>query len=753
MKANIFRKFNNPSIVLFRYFSYFTLVVFSLCILASILVYSVIFRMFNNEVNESNILKLGQVKESFDSQLLGLSQVAIKITRDYNMTHYYVLESDYSKVEAVSHLSKYIPTNGIVNNIALYYFTDETDLVFLSDGTLKKQYFSSAHDLTGEELETAAQGYLPTMLAKPKSKYLYYVFPLPYNKGFAQGALIFILDKAEMIARLQNGYKNYKTNVFIYSNDGTLLLSSVNDDKSNLKESNILEMFTKHKNETGVFDVNINQGTPLTVVKLKSEYFYWDYVVFIEQREFKTSILKFRQVLDIIITGMALIGLILSGLLAFRAYRPIKNVADKIRGSDSPNLPKQTRFGNELLDISHAFELTNTENKRLLGEIHSQSHIIRDQLIMSVLKGEMDDFRKLGGFNFCSERFIVICLLIDRTFKLGEGINAVKNAAKTELDNCCPDGFVQYTVNSFDTGYVVSLLNLSADAPSFDATTYVRRVQERVTESSGATITAGIGREITGFGKIQASFKQAKYASEYRMIYGWGSIIRYDDLIGVNEFKDAQFLSDDNIISTFKQLSMTKLTMLIDFALPEKTGSITPEAVKNEYYKFLRIIKHVVSLADGLCDDISSDVDRATDLPFETIAQARETLLGLAAQYCERLLAAKESKNTSVKDNVITYLEKNYADSSITLEKIAEHVKLSPSYLSRYFKDQTGETVFTYLDGIRLAKAKELLTDTDLTVKEIVIIVGYVDVNNFIRKFKRMMGITPLNFRNTFKKI
>jgi YesN/AraC family two-component response regulator len=73
---------------------------------------------------------------------------------------------------------------------------------------------------------------------------------------------------------------------------------------------------------------------------------------------------------------------------------------------------------------------------------------------------------------------------------------------------------------------------------------------------------------------------------------------------------------------------------------------------------------------------------------------------------------------------------------------------LSPVYISRIFKEVTGESPINYLIKIRLAKAKELLEKDDSSnVKAIGTAVGYDDVYHFSKLFKKYYGISPLNYR------
>lgn len=72
---------------------------------------------------------------------------------------------------------------------------------------------------------------------------------------------------------------------------------------------------------------------------------------------------------------------------------------------------------------------------------------------------------------------------------------------------------------------------------------------------------------------------------------------------------------------------------------------------------------------------------------------------------------------------------------------------MSYSYLSRYFKQQTGCNFIYYLYRLRIDKAKEMLKNSGFKINQIAENVGFSDVNNFIRMFKKYEGITPGKYR------
>lgn len=103
------------------------------------------------------------------------------------------------------------------------------------------------------------------------------------------------------------------------------------------------------------------------------------------------------------------------------------------------------------------------------------------------------------------------------------------------------------------------------------------------------------------------------------------------------------------------------------------------------------------------------------------------------------------NRNYVVK-KIISYLNENYA-CKISLDSIAQNLYLSPVYISKLFKEETGESPINYLIKIRLEKAKEQLSSAEHgSIKQVANQVGYEDVYHFSKLFKKYYGTSPLNY-------
>jgi YesN/AraC family two-component response regulator len=96
---------------------------------------------------------------------------------------------------------------------------------------------------------------------------------------------------------------------------------------------------------------------------------------------------------------------------------------------------------------------------------------------------------------------------------------------------------------------------------------------------------------------------------------------------------------------------------------------------------------------------------------------------------------------------VFDYIEANY-HRGITLSDVAEAVGYSPAYLTSRVAKKTGETVNGWIVKRRMAAARPLLRDTDQTIEQIAMVLGYQNACHFSRQFRQHHGLPPKSWRN-----
>ncbi len=102
--------------------------------------------------------------------------------------------------------------------------------------------------------------------------------------------------------------------------------------------------------------------------------------------------------------------------------------------------------------------------------------------------------------------------------------------------------------------------------------------------------------------------------------------------------------------------------------------------------------------------------------------------------------------NDKVLAKIKDYINDNFA--TVTLEDLTDIVHMNPNYISKFFKQKTGQNFYDYLIEIRMKKAVKLLDDINYKTYEVSSLVGYRNSENFSRMFKQYYGITPRDYRN-----
>ena len=114
--------------------------------------------------------------------------------------------------------------------------------------------------------------------------------------------------------------------------------------------------------------------------------------------------------------------------------------------------------------------------------------------------------------------------------------------------------------------------------------------------------------------------------------------------------------------------------------------------------------------------------------------------------FIESMFVKNSGKNSEVIKNAIQYMTQNY-NKPLTLEETAAQVQLNPSYFSSLFKKSCGSSFKEYLNYIRIEESKHLLSNTNYSIIDIAIAVGFEEQSYFTRVFKKYTGLTPKQYR------
>ncbi len=223
------------------------------------------------------------------------------------------------------------------------------------------------------------------------------------------------------------------------------------------------------------------------------------------------------------------------------------------------------------------------------------------------------------------------------------------------------------------------------------------------------------------------------------------------------------FLAENGIeaVRVFQEKSCQ--VAMLDIAMPGMTGLEAAEEIRRlkpecgiifltafddfgYAKKAIRVRALDYLLKPGADEDIINALERAFYLADRNEGKdSQATPLPQEASEDGTTHRDEESSNTLVRD-VSDYIDSHYKE-DISLQDVASVLGYSDVYFCKIFKQNFGRNFITYLNNYRIDRAKELLADPAINIKDVSSEAGYRDANYFTRVFKRIVGTTPSEYR------
>ena len=117
-------------------------------------------------------------------------------------------------------------------------------------------------------------------------------------------------------------------------------------------------------------------------------------------------------------------------------------------------------------------------------------------------------------------------------------------------------------------------------------------------------------------------------------------------------------------------------------------------------------------------------------------------------EICKKISEARQNGEKRKIEALMDYIHRHFGEYTLSVELLAEHFGLSEKMVRQILKEQTGSGLTNYLTSLRMEYIKRQLSETDAPIRELILRVGYADVSSFTRKFKKIEGITPGQYRS-----
>ena len=155
------------------------------------------------------------------------------------------------------------------------------------------------------------------------------------------------------------------------------------------------------------------------------------------------------------------------------------------------------------------------------------------------------------------------------------------------------------------------------------------------------------------------------------------------------------------------------------------------------------LVKNNINISQ-IFDNIYVVSHKISDL--DTLEDVENYLISFYERIIDYMIETEEEDGDNHLDRILSYIQENY-QREIDFKEMAQEMGISYSYMRKIVKQETGKSLLDLINNARVEKAKVLLRETSMYIKEIAEDVGYNNVQSFTRFFKKFEGITPGEFR------
>lgn len=456
---------------------------------------------------------------------------------------------------------------------------------------------------------------------------------------------------------------------------------------------------------------------------------------------------------------------ILTGFDDFKfAQQAIKyGVADYIL---KPVLPKDIEDLIEKLKNQIDEEIAQKEDIVMLRRHYNESlPVIRDRFLTLLITGrpnENEVEKRIAGFslNLGGNVFVVAAANIDASsFK-----NNIFEENDTELVKFAVLNISQEIIAKHSFGEVFfhdENLVIIAGFRDSEKTSVLSKsfsileeIRQNVEKYLKINITIGLGSICNSLVRLRDSYKTALTALDYKLVIGGDKVIFIEDL----EPQTADNVVFDEgkekaLISGIKFGTQKDVTEAVDALFNDISG------IKASFTEYQLYLIEIAASISRLTRDFQLDAGEIFGLgsslyeeifKFKTVNEVRNWVEEICIKLMKHISSKRQNTTEMLLEKAKDYILSNYGEDDLSIQKLANHLHISPSYLSLIFKKDAGVTFLKYLVSIRLEAAKDLLRSSDLKTTEIAERIGYPDINYFSYFFKKNFGMSPREYRNNF---
>lgn len=739
--------------VIYKWFISY-IVVFLIPILISVLVYGYMQGSLREQIRNTNQLVLNQLIREFDNIVMDMVGVGDQLELDKTIRSYAFSSTDKENLRLLS-------LNGISGELKifdkntdahfLYLYCSDMDMVVTSVGVYPSRYFYSTY--IGSDM--SYEGWKEMLSQKHYSELELLQFK--FNEDNSTDSIAYIKT---LPADAANG--NYITMCMMYD---------MTDFRNKVKNSKLIDngiMFAIDKNNTHIPIVN-NSVDEIELEKLQSQQTSNDKFVVSDT---PSSLMNLRYVsimpcdtidgqmkyimwiIMVSIIVVMVIGSFVIFYLVRKNYKPIVNLFSTLK-------LKYTGEENEFLFLNNIIDKTVSENREISSKLEQQQQIVQNSFLKRLLIGGVDYDAPideiLNNMNICMpySKYVLLMYYVDSYGDFFEDTNSLSEYRRTErvdfvfkniVGELLGEHFKHVSFNDETVTYF--LFNFENRKDTQKIYELAKKSQKIIFDNFNIQFTIAVSDIHDSYRGIAEAYQEVLEAIKYRSPAS-GDFIAFEDIRQEdNKYKYYESMDEENLISVIKSGDAACAIDIIQSNLALDTYSL-----KGRRRVIYDIIKILIKLIDEATPEGYGNLalrDSLIEVLFENKSVTEMEQIVYAAIEDLVQFFANEDNNNIVRE-IEKFVNDNYMDMNMNIAMIGDHFCLSPSYMSKLYKQGKGIGLLDYINKTRIEHAKLLLQESRMNLEDIAIKVGFANKITFMRVFKKYMRMTPGKYREVHR--
>lgn len=305
-------------------------------------------------------------------------------------------------------------------------------------------------------------------------------------------------------------------------------------------------------------------------------------------------------------------------------------------------------------------------------------------------------------------------------------------------------------------GNTVLLAQLGERKDASELTDECDRFCKYASRIIGVMVTIGIGPVCEKISELAESYRGAREAVSYRVLYGSSRAINMQE-IAPREIGGQDFSSDAELFNLFKMIRLNSREDILEAADEYLKKLSSKERTMQQHHvavmELVSALYHFGSNQDiaveELCGDIGSLYGKLMEMEPDMLGK---WLKQISLVFQEKIINARYQSANSFIVQAKEYVKNHYDEEDLSLDRVCRELGVSNSYFSSIFKKEEGTSFIGYLTDYRMDKASRMLIETKEKSYIIARRVGYTDANYFSYVFKRCFGVSPSKYRTEYAK-